>query len=171
MLLDSGNWNEAIALTEVILIFCSVKIYWKNDYNWVIWDWFVACSCQLDKYFIEHISICFFLTIVEWWFSHILFSSLYFLWLPLIIQDTIFCKSILTEYAVRMNLEKPSYQIIQPDASPRFASSLVFDGNTYTGEFARNKLEAQRLAARAVILPIIGTLWTLTLQAFILSWW
>lgn len=76
----------------------------------------------------------------------------------LVREDTVFCKSILIEYAVRMNLEKPSYQTTQPDMSlPLFSSSLVFNGVTYTGEFARSKIEAQRLAARAVILSIIDS--------------
>ncbi|GFY81106.1 hypothetical protein Acr_01g0009150 [Actinidia rufa] len=74
---------------------------------------------------------------------------------PLICQDTIFCKSILNEYAVKMSLEKPTYKTIQPEGLlPVFVSSLVFNGVTYTGEPGRNKKEAEQLAARAVILSI-----------------
>ncbi|PSS35986.1 Double-stranded RNA-binding protein [Actinidia chinensis var. chinensis] len=76
---------------------------------------------------------------------------------PLICQDTIFCKSILNEYAVKMSLEKPTYKTIQPEGLlPVFVSSLVFNGVTYTGEPGRNKKEAEQLAARAVILSISG---------------
>ncbi|GFY93686.1 hypothetical protein Acr_09g0001320 [Actinidia rufa] len=74
---------------------------------------------------------------------------------PLICQDTIFCKSILNEYAVKMSLEKPTYKTIQPEGLlPVFVSSLVFNGVTYNGEPGRNKKEAEQLAARAVILSI-----------------
>ncbi|XP_057500282.1 double-stranded RNA-binding protein 4-like [Actinidia eriantha] len=76
---------------------------------------------------------------------------------PLICQDTIFCKSILNEYAVKMSLEKPTYKTIQPEGLlPVFVSSLVFNGVTYNGEPGRNKKEAEQLAARAVILSISG---------------
>ncbi|GMH30190.1 hypothetical protein Nepgr_032033 [Nepenthes gracilis] len=37
-----------------------------------------------------------------------------------------------------------------------FFSSLVFHGVTYTGEVGRNKKEAEQLAARAVLLSILG---------------
>ncbi|XP_058227045.1 uncharacterized protein LOC131335615 [Rhododendron vialii] len=77
-----------------------------------------------------------------------------------IIQDTVFCKSILNEYATKMNLEKPTYttrSTIQPKGLlPVFISSLVFNGVNYTGEVGRSKKEAEQLAARAVILSIFG---------------
>lgn len=77
-----------------------------------------------------------------------------------IVQDTVFCKSILNEYATKMNLEKPTYttrSTIQPKGLlPVFISSLVFNGVNYTGEVGRNKKEAEQLAARAVILSIFG---------------
>ncbi|KAI8541938.1 hypothetical protein RHMOL_Rhmol08G0099600 [Rhododendron molle] len=77
-----------------------------------------------------------------------------------IIQDTVFCKSILNEYATKMNLEKPTYttrSTIQPKGLlPVFISSLVFNGVNYSGEAGRNKKEAEQLAARAVILSIFG---------------
>ncbi|KAG2666911.1 hypothetical protein I3843_15G084300 [Carya illinoinensis] len=76
---------------------------------------------------------------------------------PLINQDTVFCKSILHEFAVKMNLEMPTYNTIQPQGLiPVFTSSLVFNGVMYTGEAGRNKKEAEQLAARAVILSILG---------------
>ncbi|XP_039159723.1 double-stranded RNA-binding protein 4 isoform X4 [Eucalyptus grandis] len=71
---------------------------------------------------------------------------------PLIHEDTIFCKSILNEYAAKMNLEMPNYRTIQPQgAVPVFASSLVFNGVTYTGDVGKSKKEAEQLAARAAI--------------------
>lgn len=70
-----------------------------------------------------------------------------------------FCKSILHEFAVKMNLEMPTYNTIQPQGLlPVFISSLVFNGEMYTGEAGRNKKEAEQLAARAVILSILGML-------------
>ncbi|KAE9466693.1 hypothetical protein C3L33_01361, partial [Rhododendron williamsianum] len=79
---------------------------------------------------------------------------------PIIREDTVFCKSILNEYATKMNLEKPTYttrSTIQPKGLlPVFISSLVFNGVNYTGEVGRNKKEAEQLAARAVILSIFG---------------
>ncbi|XP_052205005.1 uncharacterized protein LOC127809888 isoform X2 [Diospyros lotus] len=76
---------------------------------------------------------------------------------PLIGEDTIFCKSILNEYAAKMNLEKPTYKTIQEEGLlPLFVSSLVFNGVTYMGKAGRNKKEAEQLAARVVILSILG---------------
>ncbi|OVA05827.1 Double-stranded RNA-binding domain [Macleaya cordata] len=77
---------------------------------------------------------------------------------PLIYEDTIFCKSILNEFAVKMNLEKPTYTTTQSEGLlPVFISSLVFDGKTYTGTAGRNKKDAEQLAARTVIQSILGT--------------
>ncbi|KAF7851392.1 hypothetical protein BT93_L4011 [Corymbia citriodora subsp. variegata] len=71
---------------------------------------------------------------------------------PLIHEDAIFCKSILNEYAAKMNLEMPNYTTIQPQgAVPVFVSSLVFNGVTYTGGVGKSKKEAEQLAARAAI--------------------
>ncbi|KAI5559404.1 hypothetical protein BDE02_17G107700 [Populus trichocarpa] len=83
-------------------------------------------------------------------------STHYFLvWLYL--QDTVFCKSILNEFAVKVNREKPTYNTVQsPGLLPVFISTLVFDGVSYTGDAGRNKKEAEQLAARAVILSLIG---------------
>ncbi|KAH7852439.1 hypothetical protein Vadar_024800 [Vaccinium darrowii] len=75
----------------------------------------------------------------------------------LIREDTVFCKSILNEYATKMNLEKPTYTTIQPKGLlPVFISSLVFNGDNHTGEAGRTKKEAEQLAAQAVILSIFG---------------
>ncbi|KAJ6867399.1 double-stranded RNA-binding protein 4-like isoform X1 [Populus alba x Populus x berolinensis] len=71
--------------------------------------------------------------------------------------DTVFCKSILNEFAVKVNWEKPTYNTVQsPGLLPVFISTLVFDGVSYTGDGGRNKKEAEQLAARAVILSLLG---------------
>ncbi|KAF5741802.1 double-stranded RNA-binding protein 4 isoform X3 [Tripterygium wilfordii] len=76
---------------------------------------------------------------------------------PIICEDTTFCKSILNEYAVKMNLDMPAYNTVQPHGSlPSFVSSLVFNGVSYTGNTGKNKKEAEQLAARAVILSLLG---------------
>ncbi|XP_038981575.1 double-stranded RNA-binding protein 1-like isoform X2 [Phoenix dactylifera] len=78
--------------------------------------------------------------------------------ISLIHADTTFCKSILYEYAVKMNIEKPTYTTSQLEGVllPSFISSLVFDGKTYTGAAGRNKKEAEQIAARAVIQSILA---------------
>lgn len=77
---------------------------------------------------------------------------------PLIREDTVFCKSILNEYAVKMNLEKPTYQTVQSAALlPVFKSTTVFNGTHYTGETGKNKKEAEQLAARAAVISILET--------------
>ncbi|XP_058087355.1 double-stranded RNA-binding protein 4-like [Magnolia sinica] len=77
---------------------------------------------------------------------------------PLIREDPVFCKSILYEYTVKMKLEKPTYNTSQTEGGllPVFVSSLTFDGKSYTGAAGRNKKEAEQMAARAVILSILG---------------
>ncbi|KAI3879740.1 hypothetical protein MKX03_002898 [Papaver bracteatum] len=66
-------------------------------------------------------------------------------------------KSILNEYAVKMNHPVPAYTTTQAEPHSFFISSLVFDGKTYTGPAARNKKDAERLAARMVIHSVTGT--------------
>lgn len=81
-----------------------------------------------------------------------------FYWLSyMFFQDTVFCKSILNEFAVKMNLEKPTYITSQPEGLlPIFISSLAFNGISYIGGPGRSKREAEQLAARTVILSILG---------------
>ncbi|CAK7339051.1 unnamed protein product [Dovyalis caffra] len=88
---------------------------------------------------------------------------------PLLQEDTVFCKSILNEFAVKMNLKMPTYNTVQPPGLlPVFVSTLVFNGVSYTGNTGRNKKEAEQLAARTVILSLLGTL-SLVLQMFCIS--
>ncbi|XP_024024283.1 double-stranded RNA-binding protein 1 [Morus notabilis] len=77
--------------------------------------------------------------------------------LPLIHKDTVFCKSILNEFATKMSMEMPTYNTIKPEGLlPVFNSSLVFNGASYTGGAGKNKKEAEQLAARTVILSLLG---------------
>ncbi|XP_028092517.1 double-stranded RNA-binding protein 4-like isoform X1 [Camellia sinensis] len=69
----------------------------------------------------------------------------------------VFCKSILSEYAVKMHLEKPTYNTTRSvGLLPLRVSALVFNSVTYTGEAGKNK-EAEQLAAWKVILSILDT--------------
>lgn len=68
-----------------------------------------------------------------------------------------FCKSILNEFATKMNMELPTYNTTKPEGLlPVFKSSLVFNGASYTGSVGKNKKEAEQLAARAAILSLLG---------------
>ncbi|KAF9664058.1 hypothetical protein SADUNF_Sadunf17G0116800 [Salix dunnii] len=81
---------------------------------------------------------------------------------PLLDAETVFCKSILNEFAVKVNREKPTYNSVQlPGLLPVFISTLVFDGVSYTGDAGRNKKEAEQLAARTVILSLLGNSWSM----------
>ncbi|XP_031114786.1 double-stranded RNA-binding protein 4-like [Ipomoea triloba] len=71
-------------------------------------------------------------------------------------EDKMFCKSILNELVMKINVENPTYHTVQPDASVQaFKCTVVFNGRSYTGEAGRNKKEAERLAARAVIVSLL----------------
>ncbi|KAF3792523.1 Double-stranded RNA-binding protein 4 [Nymphaea thermarum] len=74
----------------------------------------------------------------------------------MISEETILCKSILNEFVVKTNMEKPSYTVVQASGLlPMFVSSVVFNGVTYTGNAAKSKREAEQLAARKVIQTIL----------------
>lgn len=79
--------------------------------------------------------------------------------LPYIHENTIYCKTILNEFAIKMHLDLPTYQTSQQqqDKVPAFTTTLVFNGASFTGPVARNKKEAEQLAARVAILSIMGT--------------
>ncbi|GAB4832408.1 hypothetical protein Ancab_006424 [Ancistrocladus abbreviatus] len=75
----------------------------------------------------------------------------------LIREDTLFCKAILNEFAVKMNLARPTFSTKQSEGPLcMFTASVDFNGVKYTGEVGRNKKEAEQLAARAVLLSILG---------------
>ncbi|MCL7028286.1 hypothetical protein MKW94_000325, partial [Papaver nudicaule] len=73
-----------------------------------------------------------------------------------LIFDSMCCKSILNRYAAKMELPIPTYITTQIELHD-FISSLAFDGKTYMGHRARSKQDAERLAAREVIMSILGT--------------
>ena len=69
-----------------------------------------------------------------------------------------------------MNLEPPTYNTIQQEALlPVFTSSLVFNGVSYTGEAGKNKKEAEQLAARAVIVSLLGILFLYDQYEFVFN--
>ncbi|XP_073041176.1 uncharacterized protein [Primulina eburnea] len=74
----------------------------------------------------------------------------------LILEDLHFCKAILNEYAVKMNMKIPTYVTNESKAHvPIFVSSLQLNGVTFSGDAARTKKEAEQLAARSAILSIL----------------
>ncbi|KAJ0989108.1 hypothetical protein J5N97_007464 [Dioscorea zingiberensis] len=88
----------------------------------------------------------------------------------LIYHDKIFCKSILNEYATKVNLNRPIYTTVQSESLiPMFVSTLVFGGKSYTGGAGKNKKEAEQLAARAAIEFILSSSDTRTLMSQIIK--
>ncbi|KAI4983550.1 hypothetical protein ZWY2020_025416 [Hordeum vulgare] len=80
--------------------------------------------------------------------------------LGLIDQNVMFCKSILHEFAAKTKVGQPTYSADHPEGSlpmPLFVSSVLFAGNTYTGEAAISKKEAEQKAARAAVKSILAT--------------
>ncbi|WOL05992.1 hypothetical protein Cni_G14724 [Canna indica] len=77
--------------------------------------------------------------------------------LAIIHNDTIFCKSVLHEYAAKMNMKIPTYKTSQePAITSKFISSVSFDNKIFTGAVAKSKKEAEQNAARNVIEFILG---------------
>ncbi|KAG9130029.1 hypothetical protein Leryth_024260 [Lithospermum erythrorhizon] len=78
--------------------------------------------------------------------------------LPFLPEDTSLSKSIMNEYAVKMNLGRPTYVTKQAlGLIPVFISDLVLNGVNYTGQRAKNKKEAEQLAAHAAILSLMDS--------------
>lgn len=66
---------------------------------------------------------------------------------------------MLHEFAAKVNMEKPTYHTIQCEGLlPAFETSLVFNGENYTGGIGKSKKEAEQLAARSVIRSLLGIL-------------
>ncbi|KAI3451827.1 hypothetical protein Pfo_008492 [Paulownia fortunei] len=75
-----------------------------------------------------------------------------------ILEDTVFCKTIINEYALKMNLKAPTYVTNESKAVlPIFVSSLILNGITFIGDAGKNKKEAEQFAARAAVLSILDT--------------
>lgn len=80
--------------------------------------------------------------------------------LGLIDQNVMFCKSILHEFAAKTKAGQPTYSADRPEGllpMTPFVSSVLFAGNTYTGEAAISKKEAEQKAARAAVKSILAT--------------
>ncbi|KAL0395884.1 UNVERIFIED_CONTAM: Double-stranded RNA-binding protein 4 [Sesamum calycinum] len=85
-------------------------------------------------------------------------------------EDSIFCKSIIYEYAQKMNLQPPTYVTNESKAMlPIFVSSLVLNGVTYVGEAGKNKKEAEQFAARSAILSILDSESSTTMSEIVKS--
>nr|GMC64000.1 double-stranded RNA-binding protein 4-like [Ipomoea batatas] len=80
--------------------------------------------------------------------------------LPDIEEYAFFCKCILFDFAAKMHFDNPTFDTTPtciPDALvPTFKSVVTFNGKSYTGEPGQSKKEAERLAARAAILSLLG---------------
>ncbi|KAJ1376386.1 Double-stranded RNA-binding domain [Sesbania bispinosa] len=75
----------------------------------------------------------------------------------LVSEDITFCKTIMNEYATKLNLVRPIFNTVKQEGLVcAFVSTVVFNGTSYTGDAARNKKDAEQLAARAAILSILG---------------
>ncbi|XP_076950875.1 uncharacterized protein LOC143623992 [Bidens hawaiensis] len=73
-------------------------------------------------------------------------------------EDKLFCKSVMAEYAAKKNIGRPVYETSQPEAPlPVFRSNLVFNGDTYPGDSAKSKKEAEQLVARSVIISFLAS--------------
>ncbi|KAL7090209.1 hypothetical protein ACP275_12G026200 [Erythranthe tilingii] len=83
-----------------------------------------------------------------------------------ILANATFCKSIINEYAVKMNIDLPSYLTNESKelSVPVFGSSLNLGGVTYVGAAGRNRKEAEQFAARSAILSILGPNLGFTMQ-------
>lgn len=87
-----------------------------------------------------------------------------------IFTDTVFCKSIISEYAVKMGMGPPTYTTQQTKALlPFFVSTLVLKEVAYVGDAARNKKEAEQVAARAAILSILDSESSTTMSEIVRS--
>ncbi|MCD7451757.1 hypothetical protein HAX54_013405 [Datura stramonium] len=77
----------------------------------------------------------------------------------LIYREPMLCKSILHEFSVKKNLNRPIYNIRYAEGTNSvYVCHLVFGGRTYKGELAGSKKMAKQVAAQAVIESLLGTL-------------
>ncbi|XP_015696304.1 uncharacterized protein LOC102716900 [Oryza brachyantha] len=77
--------------------------------------------------------------------------------LRLINQETLPCKDILDEFAMRANITEPCYFTVKlHDICSSFISSVLADGRKYMGERGATVQEANESAARAAIKSILA---------------
>ncbi|ESW35391.1 hypothetical protein PHAVU_001G231400 [Phaseolus vulgaris] len=76
---------------------------------------------------------------------------------PVVHENITFSKAILHDYAGKLNLEKPEYNIVQLEGPHplHFVSSVRFNGTHYTGTTAKNKKTAEQLAAYHAIVTML----------------
>ncbi|KAL3637759.1 hypothetical protein CASFOL_018207 [Castilleja foliolosa] len=72
-------------------------------------------------------------------------------------EDSAFCKSIVNEFALKMNSKPPTYTTNERGATPMFVTSLQLNDVTYVGKSSKDKKDAEQSAARAAILSILGS--------------
>ncbi|XP_059306657.1 double-stranded RNA-binding protein 4-like [Lycium ferocissimum] len=76
----------------------------------------------------------------------------------LIYRELLLCKSILYEFAVKKNMNRPIYNTRYAEGpSSVYISHMVLGGRTYKGEVAGSKKMAEQLAARAAIESLLET--------------
>ncbi|RYR18389.1 hypothetical protein Ahy_B03g063009 isoform C [Arachis hypogaea] len=89
---------------------------------------------------------------------------------PLVFENTLISKSIMNEYATKLNVDRPTYNTVKLEGLlPRFMSFVIFNGTKYTSVIGKNKKEAEQLAARAAILSVLGDSSSTTLYEIIRS--
>ncbi|CAN4088792.1 unnamed protein product [Withania somnifera] len=76
----------------------------------------------------------------------------------LIYKEPMLCKSILYEFAVKKNLDRPIYNTRYAEGpSSVYICLMVLGGKTYKGELAGSKKMAKQVAARAAIESLLET--------------
>ncbi|KAG5618917.1 hypothetical protein H5410_018741, partial [Solanum commersonii] len=78
--------------------------------------------------------------------------------ISLIYKEPMLCKSILYEFAVKRNLDRPIYNTRYTEGpSSVYICHLVLGGKTYKGELAGSKQMAKQVAAQAAIESLMET--------------
>ncbi|KAL3343542.1 hypothetical protein AABB24_027195 [Solanum stoloniferum] len=78
--------------------------------------------------------------------------------ISLIYKEPMLCKSILYEFAVKRNLDRPIYNTRYTEGSSIvYICHLVLGGKTYKGELAGSKQMAKQVAAQAAIESLLET--------------
>ncbi|XP_027770939.1 double-stranded RNA-binding protein 4-like [Solanum pennellii] len=78
--------------------------------------------------------------------------------ISLIYKEPMLCKSILYEFAVKRNLDRPIYNTRHTEGpSSVYICHLVLGGKTYKGELAGSKQMAKQVAAQSAIESLLET--------------
>ncbi|KAL7589545.1 hypothetical protein Lser_V15G35707 [Lactuca serriola] len=75
-----------------------------------------------------------------------------------VLEDKSFCKAILVEYAVRMDIQRPTYQttLVCSLVQVFHSSVFFFDDASFTGDNCLTKKKVEQSTACAVILKYLG---------------